>query len=184
MSGELLSPLCGIALMCGLLVAAFTDLKSRFISDRLNLAIALAAPLAWWAQGLALWPDVGQQLAIGIGFFVFFLLQFNFGVMGGGDVKLAGALGLWIAPALVVPFLMIMAVVGAVISIVMMVNLRVQGKPVFQGPLTLQVADDEDADAQPTDPSREAPYGIAIAAGGCWVIYQQYINHFLQNSLN
>jgi prepilin peptidase CpaA len=184
MLGELLLPLCGLALIGALFVAAYTDLKHRLIFDWLNLAIACAAPLAWWAQGLSLWPDVALQLSIGLGFFLFFLLQFNFGVMGGGDVKLAGALGLWIAPSLIVPFLMIMAVAGAVISIVMMINLRLRGQAVFQGSLTLPSLDDDTNDPAEPDRLREAPYGVAIAAGGCWVVYQQYINQFLQNSLN
>ena len=41
------------ALAIALLVAIVTDLRSRTIGNRLNAAIALAAPLFWWASGLA-----------------------------------------------------------------------------------------------------------------------------------
>lgn len=45
-------------LAIALLVAAYTDLKSRKIANWLTLGIAGGAPLFWLASGLALWPDV------------------------------------------------------------------------------------------------------------------------------
>ncbi len=51
-------------LAIGLLVAAFTDIRSRQIANWLNGAIALGAPLFWWASGLALWPGVAIQLGV------------------------------------------------------------------------------------------------------------------------
>jgi prepilin peptidase CpaA len=172
MSGELLLPLCGSVLMLGLLVAAATDLKARIIPNSLNLAIAVAAPLAWWAQGMALWPDVAWQVGVAVLVFIPFLLMFNFGAMGGGDVKLIAALALWISPVLIMPFLLVMAVIGGGVAAVMLVQHRLRA-PAMAGPTS-----DEDS------PAPEVPYGVAIAAAGCWVVYQQYINHFLQNSLN
>ncbi|MBS1239980.1 MAG: peptidase [Proteobacteria bacterium] len=38
------------ALAIALLVAAFTDIRSRQIANWLNGAIALGAPLFWWAS--------------------------------------------------------------------------------------------------------------------------------------
>lgn len=52
------------ALAIALLIAAFTDLHSRRIGNRLNGAIALGAPVFWWASGMVLWPNVASQLAI------------------------------------------------------------------------------------------------------------------------
>ena len=87
-----------VALAIALLVAAVTDLRRRQIDNWLNAAIALAAPLFWWASGLSLWPGVGHAArrrrsprswcspAL-------FALRW----MGGGDVKLLTALALWIA---------------------------------------------------------------------------------------
>ena len=51
-----------IALAIALVVAAFTDIRSRTISNWLNGAIALGAPLFWWSSGLALWPDIALQI--------------------------------------------------------------------------------------------------------------------------
>ena len=100
------------ALAIALLIAIATDLKSRRIYNWLTLSIALAAPLYWWSSGLGLWPGVAIQLGAGIGVFLACYLFFALGQMGGGDVKLLGALALWIPfdrlPALVV----MMAIIG------------------------------------------------------------------------
>ncbi|MFN5820871.1 MAG: peptidase, partial [Novosphingobium sp.] len=49
------------ALAIALVVAAFTDIRRRQIDNWLNAAIALGAPLYWWASGLSLWPGVAWQ---------------------------------------------------------------------------------------------------------------------------
>lgn len=99
-------------LAIALLIAIATDLKSRRIYNWLTLSIALAAPLYWWSSGLAPWPGIAIQIAAGIGVFAVCYLFFVLGQMGGGDVKLLGALALWIPfdrlPALVV----MMAIIG------------------------------------------------------------------------
>jgi prepilin peptidase CpaA len=41
------------ALAIALLFAAFTDLRSRVIENWLTIGMAAAAPLFWWASGLA-----------------------------------------------------------------------------------------------------------------------------------
>ena len=38
-----------IALAIALLIAAFTDLRSRTIHNKLNIVIAAGAPVFWWA---------------------------------------------------------------------------------------------------------------------------------------
>ncbi len=91
------------ALAIALLVAAFTDLRSRQIGNWLNGGIALAAPLFWWASDLAWWPDIALQLGVAFGTFAALAALFAMGAMGGGDVKLLAALALWIALAPVDP---------------------------------------------------------------------------------
>ena len=107
------------ALAIALLFAAFTDLKRRQIDNWLNAAIALGAPLFWWASGLTLWPDVAIQLGVALAAFAVFAGLFALRMMGGGDVKLLTALALWIAPPAFVKLLVIMALAGGVLTIVM-----------------------------------------------------------------
>ena len=83
-----------IALAIALLFAAFTDIRSRQISNKLNLAIAIGAPVFWWSSGLALWPDVAIQMGVAVAAFVVLAGLFAAGLMGGGDVKLLTALAL------------------------------------------------------------------------------------------
>jgi prepilin peptidase CpaA len=89
------------ALAIALLVAAYTDFRHRTISNWLSGAIALAAPLFWWANGLSLWPEVALQLGVGVATFAVLAGLFALRAMGGGDVKLLAAFGAWLGPALV-----------------------------------------------------------------------------------
>jgi len=57
----------GLAL--ALLYAAFTDIKSRTISNHLNIGIALCAPVFWWASGIEIWPGVAIHLGVALATF-------------------------------------------------------------------------------------------------------------------
>ena len=107
------------ALAIGLLWAAVTDLKSRTIGNRLNLAIAAGAPLFWWASGLSLWPGVAIQIGIAAATFALCCLFFAIRQMGGGDVKLLTALALWFPPTNFLLLVVIMAMAGWVLTLAM-----------------------------------------------------------------
>ena len=155
MNGE---PLVIVAALLGVLlvIAAVFDLRERIIPNRLNLAIALLAPLAWWAQSLALWPDIALQIGVAALIFALFIGLFAIGGIGGGDVKMIGALALWIDAGLIVDLLMIMALVGGVIAGGMLIYRKMRK----------------------TTDKAEVPYGVAIAIAGLWAVHQQYLNHF------
>lgn len=111
MTGALFSYALLAALATALLVAALTDLRARHIANRLNLAIALAAPLWWLAMGLA--PmDIAVQLGLAAATFALACVLFAIGQMGGGDVKLLTALALWFTPASFLQLVVLMAVLG------------------------------------------------------------------------
>ncbi len=144
------------ALAIGLLVAAFTDIRRRQIDNWLNGAIALGAPLFWWASGLSLWPGVAWQLAIALGSFVILAGLFAIRAMGGGDVKLLTALALWIEPTWFLRLVIIMALVGGVLTIVL-------------GAWHV---------ARRQRERLAVPYGVAIAGAGLWVLAAQYLPSF------
>ena len=145
-----------VALGGGLLFASYTDLRSRIIENWLNLAIAVAAPLYWWASGLSLWPDVAIQLGLGLGVAAIFAAFFALGAMGGGDVKLLGALALWFPPIVFLWLLIVMSILGGVLTIIFLVRHKMAKKL-----------------GQP-----EIPYGVAISLAGLFTIYERYLNHF------
>ena len=103
-------------LAIALLFAAGTDLKRREIDNWLNIAIALAAPLFWWAGGLELWPDIALHVGIAVAAFAIAAGLFAIGQMGGGDVKLIAALALWFPPTAFVQMLIVMAVLGYLLT--------------------------------------------------------------------
>jgi prepilin peptidase CpaA len=136
------------ALAIALLVAAFTDIRRRQIDNWLNAAIALGAPLFWWASGLSLWPGVAWQLALALMAFVVLAGLFAMRAMGGGDVKLLTALALWMPGVLFLRLLIVMALAGGVLTIALgmwHVTRRQTGR-------------------------LKIPYGVAIALAGLWTI--------------
>jgi prepilin peptidase CpaA len=126
------------------------------ISNRLNLGVALMAPLYWWSAHLPLWPDIGIQVAIAAGVFALLAVAFYAGMMGGGDVKLAAALALWFSPLSTVRFLVLMSIAGGVLTLVVVGIHRMKKKP-----------------GKP-----EIPYGVAIAFGGLAILIQRFLNQF------
>jgi prepilin peptidase CpaA len=136
------------ALAIALLIAAFTDIRRRQIDNWLNAAIALGAPLFWWASGLSLWPGVALQIALAIGAFVVLAGLFAIRAMGGGDVKLLTALALWMPVVLFARLLVVMALAGGVLTVVLAM---------------WHVA------RRQTD-RLKIPYGVAIAVAGLWTI--------------
>ena len=140
-----------------MLVAALSDIRHRIITNRLNAAIALLAVPYWFALGLKPWPDMAVQLGIGLACFAVFAIPFALNKMGGGDVKFITAISLWLPPGLILPFLVVMSLAGAVLTFVMIIYERVKNKSW----------------------NPKVPYGVSIAAGGLWALHQQYINHFV-----
>ena len=143
--------LAGLAI--ALLIAAFTDLRHRKIGNWLTGAIALGAPLFWWASGLSLWPDIAWQIAVAFATFAVLAALFALRMMGGGDVKLLTALALWIAPLLFLKLVIVMALLGGVLNIVCgswHVIRRQREKLAI-------------------------PYGVAIAMAGLWVLGTDYL---------
>jgi prepilin peptidase CpaA len=139
-----------------LVVAAVVDVRTFTISNRLNLTVALLAPLYWLSVELSIWPGVAVQLAAGAAVFLVLAAAFYAGMMGGGDVKLAAALALWFPPASTLKFLVFMSLAGGLLTLLLLVWHRAkrrEGRP-------------------------EIPYGVAIAFGGLAILAQPYLNHF------
>lgn len=145
-----------LALVLLLLIASWSDMRRRIIPNWLNAAIAIAAPLFWWAQGLALWPDVAAQVGVALAVFALFGGLFALGLMGGGDAKLIGALALWVPPASVFDLLVLTALGGGIVTMATLAHhyWRRSGAIV------------------------EIPYGIAIAAAGIACLGQHYLYQF------
>lgn len=139
-----------------LVSAGIEDARKREIANWKNAAIALLAVPWWIASGLPLWPDIAIQIGIAVAVFALFAVAFRFGMMGGGDVKMIGALALWFPFQPLVTMLIIMSLAGGAITLLMLIDkwLRRQS-------------------AQP-----EVPYGIAIAIAALLTLREPILNQF------
>ena len=140
-----------------LVVAAAIDVRTFTISNRLNLTVALLAPIYWASVALSPWPGIVVQLAAAATVFALLACAFYAGMMGGGDVKLAAALALWFPPMATIKFLVLMSLAGGVLTLVVLIWHRMrkrEGRP-------------------------EIPYGVAIAFGGLAILTQRFLNQFV-----
>jgi len=124
-------------LLAGLAVASWHDLKTLIVPKRVTISLAVAGlamnavrggwlaalgqpgwafdSTSWLGGGVDGFLFAGAGLLVG---FTFFFVLWIFGVCGGGDVKLAAAVGAWMGPryffgvvALALPVLVLFTVV-------------------------------------------------------------------------
>jgi prepilin peptidase CpaA len=145
-------------LACGLVAAAAMDWRSRIIPNWLNGAIALGAIPFWIASGTGLWPGVALHVAVAAAVFGVFAIAFHLGMMGGGDVKMLGAIALWLPWTAVVQLIVIMSLAGGALTVAMVLRHRLSKA---EGVL-------------------EVPYGIAIAFAGLWLVGEPILNQFVR----
>jgi len=146
-----------LAILAAILVfAAAVDVRTFTISNRLNLTVALLAPVYWLSIALPLWPEAALHVAVAAGVFALLAVAFFAGMMGGGDVKLASALALWFSPPSTVKFLVWMSLAGGVLTIGVVALHRARGRT-----------------GRP-----EIPYGVAITVGGLAILAQHFLNQF------
>ena len=109
-----------VALVAGLATATVIDLRSRRIPNDLTAAMAGVG------LGLAATGTSGITVAASFtGFFLGLLLMmpgFLLGATGAGDVKLMGAVGAIVGPAVVVSAFLFTAIAGGVLAIIVAVQ--------------------------------------------------------------
>ncbi|MBW8743778.1 MAG: prepilin peptidase [Sphingomonas sp.] len=137
-----------LASLAALLVtAAVTDIKSRIISNRLNAVIALLA-VPWWFAIHLTGYEILFQVGVALGVFTLFAICFALGMMGGGDVKLLAALGLWLPLTRLLVMIEVMALAGGLLTVGILIAHKLRkapGKP-------------------------EIPYGVAIVGAALLIV--------------
>jgi prepilin peptidase CpaA len=163
----------GVAVSC-VLACAVTEWRSRRIPNALTYPAAAAGlALAFASRGFPGLQENALALALGVGLPLFFFLG---GMIGGGDVKLlgaAGALGGW-------PFILYASAYGFGVGALMAIGVLVARSGPLGGlgrafrlvgsvllPIPVTAADREAGRA-------DIPFGIAIAAGVCWRLVEEW----------
>ncbi|HZR33718.1 MAG TPA: prepilin peptidase [Terriglobales bacterium] len=144
-------------------IAAITDLRARRIPNWLTysgLLLAVSARTAFWG-----WSGLKTGLAgVVVAGSIFCLLSF-FGAMGGGDVKLMGAVGAWLGPSNALLTLIVVCITGGFIAFAYL--LFGSDKPI-----AANIAREGKLDSSASRPVRanapnaaRVPFGVAIAIG-------------------
>jgi prepilin peptidase CpaA len=143
---------------CGLLLvsAGIEDVRKREIANWKNAAIALLAPVWWWSAGMHLWPDAAVQTGMAAIVFAIFVGAFALGQMGGGDVKLIGAIALWLPFQPLARMLIAMALIGGVLTLLLVAERRWRRA---EAPV-------------------EVPYGVAIVIAALFALHEPILNRF------
>jgi prepilin peptidase CpaA len=158
------------AAVLGLLVwAVVTDLCERRIANAVPAGIALL----WLAQVMLIEGDT-PSWQTGLGFLAvctLALVAWRLGWLGGGDVKLLGALALWAADTALVPFLLLTGLLGGCLALLWSRLAPVSAVLPWGLPRLVHGPQDQGgAAAKPT-----LPYGLAIALAGAWLLHQRWL---------
>jgi prepilin peptidase CpaA len=158
------------------LVAAYSDVRSRRISNWLTGGLAIAAIVIHAFSGFA---SVGATLLVIVaGLFVGGLI-YSTGAIGGGDVKLAIAASAMLGFPLCIEFLLYSAIGGGVLAIAF---LLLRGN--IKQSLTRLVTSTAGGARMPvTDKAQAVPYAVAFAFGAVAVALSQSMAPFLRISL-
>lgn len=146
-----------LMVLAGLLIAAaWQDLRTLHIGN--GLSIAVATLFVCWAgfgliAGAHTLQALGLSIACGAGLFVVGTAAFAAGILGGGDVKLLAAVGLFAGPASIVDLVLVTALAGGLLGVAVLAGAPI-GPASTPGEVALR---------------RRLPYGPAIAMGGLWV---------------
>lgn len=145
--------------LVALLVAAVTDIKYRIISNRLAVAIVAGAVLYALSRAFAGHSFIDSflyPLITSAGLFLLGFLLFAKGALGGGDVKLMAAFGLYLSPELGLGFLILTSLAGGILALVMLITQKVG----------VQIATRH---SHTVTNHAKLPYGVAIMMAG-WFI--------------
>jgi prepilin peptidase CpaA len=144
--------------------AAIHDFRTFTIPNWICISVAVL----FVAHGLSAPDSINwiNSLIAGFVMFVGGLALFGANLMGGGDVKLLAALGLWAGLDSLMQFLLVTSLAGGCLALVI----------ASRHWMTRQIAPNSAAsNASTSVRSQPLPYGVAIACGGFYVVARLFI---------
>lgn len=97
--------------------AGAMDLLTMTIPNRISLVLVAAFALAAAISGLPLDTLLINHVAVGAAMLVAGIAMFSLGWMGGGDAKLLAASALWLGYDHLMPFLVLVSLLGGVLAL-------------------------------------------------------------------
>ena len=149
----------------GLLVyGAATDAVSRRIPNWVSAALLLGFLVLAVASGMG-WATFGMSMGVGFIAFAFGFAMFAFGQMGGGDAKVIAATMPWFGWTTAgVEYAIMFSLAGVVISLPFILRRIARVEMLLaSNPVSARLIGK-------SKHNREVPYGLAIAAGGLFMV--------------
>jgi prepilin peptidase CpaA len=164
----------GLLLLTLLLIGAFSDLRSRRIDNRISVGLLLLFALHQLLAAAP--PPLWGSIATGIGMLAVGIVVWRRGWIGGGDAKLLAALGLWAGPSELVGFLLVTSLAGGILALAALWYRNIGWA--YLAPLWTAMGQmaASGLPAAGISVSAGLPYGVAIAAGGCWLWLRLFVN--------
>ena len=161
-----------------LCVSTFTELRENRIPNWITLlGVGVGLVIGYFPFGITLRASV-SGLCVG---FCFLFVFYIFGGMGGGDVKLMGAVGALLGFPKILPVITYTALVGGLMAILILIwrqdILGGLGRALAmlfrfrRAPATEGTAGDPDGETAEPPPGATVPYGLAIVCGCLLFLY-------------
>lgn len=141
-----------------MLYAAYSDLRSYTLPNFISILLVAGIVII----GIFLQPSlsvVGWHIGVAALMFAIGFGMFAAGMVGGGDVKVIAALGLWMGPGSILSFFMVMALLGGVLALLLLLfrNVKIPETWLQNGSIRGLY-----------DKGEGIPYGVAIAAAALY----------------
>jgi len=155
--------LVAVPLLC---FAAARDVATRLIPDGVSIGIAVVGVATRLLEG---WTAAAVSLGVALAVFFLLMLLAMRGFLGGGDVKLIGAMAAGLAPDQTLAFIIATVLAGGVLGVVYLLGRRLvpETSLVPGGPMVRRVLAVEARRIRRRGP---LPYAVAIAAGGVFLL--------------
>jgi prepilin peptidase CpaA len=163
----------GTIVVISLLIAAGTDIATRTIPNSISVVVAIVGLIVRISTGPS---ALVASAAASVGLFLFLLLLYTRGLLGGGDVKLIPATALSLSLPSINRFVFITVMAGGVLAMLHLVGRwALRGRPASAPPPRGASLLRRIFCAERWRIARHGslPYGVAIACGGIWVIVSQ-----------
>lgn len=159
--------LFSLAVLGLLMIAAWRDIATRTIPDSIGLLIVVVGALSQIFER----PSVlAVSAATALLLFVTLLIAYSRGLLGGGDVKIMTALAIGLSPFNSYRFIIATALAGGILAIAYLVLSPRLRRPYRAKPISL-LARVAAVEAWRIRRRGSLPYGVAIAAGGAFVLF-------------
>lgn len=147
-----------IAFLALMIACALYDLLQLRIPNALTAGLVVLFAIHAFIRPLP-FAALGGHVAVGVAIFAAAAILYRFGMIGGGDVKLLAAIGLWAGPNLFLAHLFLTSLAAVLLLLVILLTRRLYFAALASVPRL---------DAIPIPPVLQQgagiPYGVAIVA--------------------